>query len=152
MLTLRRIVVPIDDSPLSDKVLDHALTLAERFGAHVYVVYVRHETRPATIDDQARDEEEFDAEYESVRQTALRRARAGKHALPEDHIHADVRTGQPLPCILEAVADHKGDMIVMGTHGVKSVSDRLVGTTTERVLLEATVPLFVVREDVAEPA
>src|SRR5262249_9202050 len=29
MLTLRKILVPIDDSPLAGKVLDHALTLAE---------------------------------------------------------------------------------------------------------------------------
>ncbi|MEQ1566585.1 MAG: universal stress protein [Myxococcota bacterium] len=146
MLSLRRIVVPIDDTPLSDKVMDHALTLAERFGAHLYVVYVRHETRPATIADQARDEEEFDAEYEAVKQTAMKRLRQG-HTLPADHLHADVRTGSPLTCILEAAGDHKADLIVMGTHGPKGLSDRLIGTTTERVLLEANCALYVVRED-----
>ncbi|MEQ1502323.1 MAG: universal stress protein [Myxococcota bacterium] len=146
MLTLRRILVPIDDSPLSDKVLDHALTLAERFAAHLFVLYVRAETRPTTIDDQARDEAEFDAEFAAVRDIAMKRLRAG-HTLPADHIHASVLTGTPLDCILTAAGDHAVDLIVMGTHGPKSLSQRLIGTTTERVLLQAKCALFVVRED-----
>jgi nucleotide-binding universal stress UspA family protein len=147
MLQIRRILVPIDDSPLSDKVLDHAFTLAERFGAHVHVLYVRAETRPATLDDQARDEEEFDREHEAVRESALRRLGQG-HTLPADHVHAEVRTGAPLDCILSAADDDVVDLIVMGTHGQAGLADRLVGTTTERVLLRARQPLFVVREDV----
>ena len=95
MLQIRRILVPIDDSTLSDKVLDHAMTLAERFGARVEVLYVRAETRPATLDDQARDDEEFDRERESVRETALLKLSQG-HTLPPDHVDAQVRTGDPL--------------------------------------------------------
>jgi nucleotide-binding universal stress UspA family protein len=146
MLQVRRILAPIDDTPLSDKALDHALTLAERFGSQLYVLYVRAETRPSTISEQARDEEEFDAEFQATRETALRRLRAG-HTLPVDHVHAEVRTGDPLTCILEAADDHGVDLIVMGTHGRKGLSDRLIGTTTERVLLNARAGLFVVRED-----
>jgi nucleotide-binding universal stress UspA family protein len=146
MLSLRKILVPIDDSPLSDKVLDHAFTLAERFGSKVVVLYVRHETRPATIDDQARDEEEFEAEFEAVKASALKRLEKG-HTLPAAHVQADVRTGAPLTCILESAADHEVDLIVMGTHGQQGLSDRLIGTTTERVLLEAKAALYVVRED-----
>ena len=118
MLTLRKILVPIDDSPLSGKVLDHALTLAERFGSHVFVVYVRHETRPATLDAQARDEAEFDLEFESVKDATLERMAKGGHSLPVDHVHADVRTGQPLTCILEAAADHVGQVRRLSRQGI----------------------------------
>lgn len=145
MLQLRRILVPIDDTPLADRALDHALTLAEQFGAHLHVLYVRHETNPSTIDEQARDEEEFDAEQEGVRATAVRRLRHG-HTLPMDHLHAEVRTGLPLECILEAADDAAVDLIVMGTHGRQGLSDALFGSTTERVLVRAKQPLYVVRE------
>jgi nucleotide-binding universal stress UspA family protein len=147
VLQLRRLLVPIDDSPLSDKVLDHAFSLAARFGARVDVLYVRHETRPTTLDDQARDEEEVDRERDAVRVTALLRLRDGGHPLPADHVDAEVRTGPPLDCILAAADEGRHDLIVMGTHGPQGLADRFVGTTTERVLLRARQPLFVVRED-----
>lgn len=150
-MQIRKILVPIDDSELSNKVLDSAITLAERFAAHIHVLYVRHETRPKTIDEQARDEEEFDTEYRTVRETALLILRDKNHTLPEDHIHAEVRTGTPLECILQAADDVSPDVIVMGTHGQQNLADRLVGTTTERVLLRARQPLFVIREDLPEP-
>lgn len=148
-MQLRRILVPIDDTPLSDKALDCALTLAGRFGAHVYVLYVRHETRPAQIDEQARDEAEFDAEERSVKETAFLRLQG--HNLPADHVHPIVLTGAPLDCIITAANDNHVDLIVMGTHGVQGLSDRLMGTTTERVLLQAKQSLYVVREDPPEP-
>jgi nucleotide-binding universal stress UspA family protein len=149
MLKLRRILVPIDDTPLSDQALDHALTLAERFGAHLHVLYVRHETRPRTLDEQARDEEEFDAEHEGLRATALRRLRDG-HTLPPSHLHPEVRTGPVLECILTAADDARADLIVMGTHGRQGLADTLLGSTTERVLVQARQPLLVVREPPAE--
>ncbi|MEZ4242011.1 MAG: universal stress protein [Myxococcota bacterium] len=147
---LRRILVPIDDTTLADKVLDHALTIAERFGAHLHVLYVRGETRPQTIDDQARDEAEFYAEIEGVRQTALDRLRQG-HTLPADHVHATVLTGAPVEGILTAAEDLHADLVVMGTHGRQGLADRLFGSTTERVLREGRTSLWVVREDPPEP-
>lgn len=150
-MQIRRILVPIDDSELSNKVIDSALTLAERFGAHIHLLYVRAETRPKTIDEQARDEDEFDTEYRTVLETALLALRDKNHTLPETHVHAEVRTGAPLECILQAADDVSPDLIVMGTHGQQNFADRLVGTTTERVLLRARQPLFVIREDLPEP-
>lgn len=146
MLEVRRILAPIDDTALADKVLDHAVTIAERFGAHLYVLYVRHETRPQTEDDQARDEAEFDAEYEAVRQTALGRIKRG-HSLPPDHVHAEVLTGDPLDGILISAKDHAVDLIVMGTHGPQNLMHRLFGTVTSKVLAQSTASLWVVRED-----
>jgi nucleotide-binding universal stress UspA family protein len=145
MLKLRRILVPIDDTPLSDRALDHALTLAERFGAHLHVLYVRHETRPGTLDEQARDEAEFDAEYEGLRETVRTRLRHG-HTLPVGHVHPEVRTGPLLECILTAADDARADLIVMGTHGRQGLSDSILGSTTERVLVQARQALLVVRE------
>jgi nucleotide-binding universal stress UspA family protein len=145
MLKLRRILVPIDDTALSDQVLDQALTLAERFGSHLHVLYVRHETRPVTIDEQARDEAEFDAEHDAVHATVVRRLRDG-HSLPLDHVHAEVRTGEVLQCIVDAADDSGTDLIVMGTHGRQGFADTLLGSTTERVVVRARQSVWVVRE------
>ncbi len=144
---LKRIVVPIDDTPLSDKALDAAYSLASRFGARVVVVAVRRETEPANVAEQQRDEAEWEFELAAVRDTAVLRLKKGGHPLPEDHVEADVRTGWTVDCILEAANDHHADLLVMGTHGPKGLTDRVMGTTTERVLLRGRCALLVVRED-----
>ena len=43
-------------------------------------------------------------------------------------------------------ASHKGvSLIVMGSHGEHGVVERVIGSTTERVLRETSVPILVVR-------
>ncbi len=148
MSLFRRVLVPIDDSPLSAKAMHYAFTVAERFGGKVTVLYVRNENRVANVADARRDELEFEHALASVRQTALQVLAERAHSLPADHVHADVRTGDPLHCIAEAVREHRADLLVMGTHGRDSIADRLFGSTTERILREVEhCPLLVLRED-----
>ncbi len=152
MSVFRRILVPIDDSPLSRKAMHYAFTVAERFGATVTVLYVRNENRVANVADARRDEQEFEYELATVKQTALQTLQEKPHTLPEDHLKADVRTGDPMKCIVEAVAEHQADLLVMGTHGRDSLADRLFGSTTERILREVEYcPLLVIREDPPPP-
>ncbi len=151
MSLFRRILVPIDDTPLSAKALHYAFGIAERFGAKVTVLYVRTENRVANVADARRDEQEFEYELQTVRQTALQTLAAEKHTLPPDFVTADVRTGDPTACILEASVEHGADLLIMGTHGIDSLKDRLFGSTSERVLRDGTCPILVVREDPAPP-
>ena len=53
-----------------------------------------------------------------------------------------LEAGKPIPNILKHAADH--DLIVMGTHGEDSLVDRLLGTTTERVIAQGHKPVAVV--------
>lgn len=133
---VRSILVPVDDSPLADKAMDHAFTLAARFGARVQVLSVG--AAPA-----------------SEVQTAALRARVDQrlgngHHVPASSVDVRHAVGEPLPVIL---ATAKGvDLVVMGTHGRQNLADRLFGSTTERVLLEGTSAMLIVRDDAAEPA
>jgi nucleotide-binding universal stress UspA family protein len=145
----RRILVPIDDSPLASKALDTAFALASRFGSRVIVLYVRSENTVWNVAEQRRDEAEFEFETRAVLETALQALSAGHHPLPPSHVTVDVRTGDPLPCILEAIVEDEADLIVMGTHGRSSLTDRMLGSTTERVLVDGKVAMLVVRNDPA---
>lgn len=151
MPLFRRILVPIDDTPLSAKTMHYAFSVAERFGAKVTVLYVRNENRVANVADARRDEQEFEYELNTVRQTALQTLSERAHSLPADSVSADVRTGDPIGCIVEAAREHKADLLIMGTHGRDSLSDRLFGSITERVLRDSDCPLLVIREDPPPP-
>jgi nucleotide-binding universal stress UspA family protein len=142
MLEIRRILVPIDESPLSDRALDTALTLAERFGAQLYPLYVRREV----IEDRPDlDELEVENNLEAVRGSVMARLRDG-HTLTADRIHPELRTGAPDEAIVEAVTDHGIDLVVMGTHGRHGFGDFLRGSTTERVLGKTRASMYVLHE------
>jgi nucleotide-binding universal stress UspA family protein len=143
MFPLRRILVPMDDSPLSDKALDTALTLAETFGAELWPVFVR--AVPKGDEVPYMDEYDVESLEKALRGNVGERLRAG-HKLEPAHIHPELRTGNPEACILEAAADHKVDLIVMGSHGRHSMADRLFGSTTERILAKGHFAMLVLRD------
>ena len=143
MLSLHRILVPIDDTPLSDRALDLALSLAERFEAHLYILFVRNGAIHASLTEL--DEADLQAEEASVRETVLARLREGHH-LPREKIHPEVRTGGPEAVILAAARELGVDAIVMGTHGRHGVTEHLVGSTTERVMARTRASVFAVRD------
>ena len=58
-----------------------------------------------------------------------------------------VDKGEPVKAILDNARFHGCDLIAMTTHGRSGVSRLVVGSVTEQVLREATLPLLVVRAE-----
>lgn len=143
----RRIVVPLDDTELADRVVDTALAVAGRFGSEVHAVFVRRAPRGDGL--PVLDELEVETEVDSVRDAVV--ARLGASGVPASKVFPVVRTGPPDVEILAAVRDLGADLVVMGTHGRHGLTDALYGSTTERVLagLTRNTALLVVTE--AEP-
>jgi nucleotide-binding universal stress UspA family protein len=140
MLTIRRILVPIDETQLSDRVLDAALTIAERFGARVRVLFVRDE--PGPLPD---DEEEVATTVAGLLEMVRGRLGAGPSVDPK-RIEAVLRTGAADEAIAAILEEGEVDLVVMGTHGRHGLADQLLGSTTERVIQAAKVPVLVIRE------
>ncbi|MBA2319913.1 MAG: universal stress protein [Deltaproteobacteria bacterium] len=142
MFTVRRILVPIDDTPLANRALDAGLTLAERFDAHLFPLHVRQsadEERPDVDDDL------IATELLAVEGTVRARLREG-HSLAFDHIHPLVMTGEPADIIVLAAEQNGCDVIVMGTHGRHGLYDWLYGSTTEQVLKRTKAAMVVLRD------
>lgn len=55
----------------------------------------------------------------------------------------DVRTGRPWLALAAACAEHRPDLLVIGPHGEHSGVGRLLGSTAERAVREASVPVLV---------
>src|SRR5678815_632218 len=88
MLRIRRILVPIDTTKLTDRVMDTALTMAERFGARIRVLFVRDEQGPLPDDEQ-----EVEMTIEGLRRHVRDHAKKGGHSVPASSIEAELRTG-----------------------------------------------------------
>lgn len=142
MFQMRRILVPIDDTPLGDRALDAGLSLAERFLGHLFPLYVR---RQADEERPDLDEETVASNLAAVAGSVRARLREG-HTLPVDHIHPLVMTGVPADLIVLAAEQNGCDVIVMGTHGRHGIADWLYGSTTEQVAKRASATMVILRE------
>lgn len=136
-----RILTPTDGSDPSTLGVDRAIDLGRRFGATVHALYVVDQTaRPGDWDIVVERQEA--AGEAALDDAGERGAAAGIDV--EKHL----RRGNPAEEILAFADEADVDLIVMGTAG-RSGIDRLLhtGSTTERVLRGASVPVFAVPPD-----
>jgi nucleotide-binding universal stress UspA family protein len=59
----------------------------------------------------------------------------------------EIVEGNPYKEILEYVAEHDIDMIIMGTHGRSGLDRVVMGSVAERVVRRSPVPVLTVRDE-----
>jgi nucleotide-binding universal stress UspA family protein len=148
MLSLDRLLVPLDFSGASDAALRRALDLARRTGAEVHCLHVVPGFEPAFDGDFAAlpaDERAFYqrvwAHAEAQLDARLEKARAQGVLLKRV-----LSYGLPSGVVLEYAAAQGVDLIVMGTHGRRGVRRFFLGSVAGEVLRRADVPVMVVPE------
>lgn len=144
MVTINRILCPVDFSGHSRLALDYATVLARWYEAEVVALHAYAIAMvPATIGAMpamttvgvplTREEIERDLE------TFVRPAQAA-----EVKTTATVTTGGPARTILETADRIQASLIVMGTHGASGFERLVLGSVTEKVLRKARCPVLVV--------
>ena len=140
------ILVPTDGSPASDAAIEHALDLADRYGARLHALYV--------VDGGAYSSLEAGAEVvveamESEGEKATGRVADAAADAGVECVTATT-SGTAYRSIHEYVDEHGIDMIVMGTHGRQGLDRYLLGSVTERVVRTSDVPVLTVRQSADE--
>ena len=136
------ILVPTDGSPASDAAIDHAIDIADRYGARLHALYVVDGSAYSTL--EAGSEVVIDALESEGEQATDRVADAAAAAGVETT--TTVTSGTAYRAIREYADEQAIDMIVMGTHGRKGLDRYLLGSVTERVVRTADVPVLTVRQ------
>jgi nucleotide-binding universal stress UspA family protein len=137
------VLVPTDGSDTIDETLDHALPIAADNDATVHALYVVDSRVTAAAGGGSGTDLEQSLREEGRAAVAAVEERATDAGLESV---GDVRSGTPAKTILE-YADEAGiDLIVIGTRG-KSPREKVasMGSVSERVVDNAEVPVFVVR-------
>ncbi len=137
------ILVPTDGSAGADASIGHALELGQTYEATMHALYVVDTSaEPMELAADERDELYAPSERAGREATIRITDQAEAHDLQAARA---VREGVPHRTILEYADEQAVDMIVMGTHG-RTGADRVrLGSTTERVLALADVPVLSVR-------
>jgi nucleotide-binding universal stress UspA family protein len=140
---LRRLLVATDFSPDAQRALEWALALAERADARISLV---HAVAGAVVLGQ----EELPLESVRAAQWAAEEAARGKlermqHAHPARIDELVLEPGRADDAILQAALRTKADLICVGTRGRSGLAHVLLGSTAERVLRRADVPVVVLK-------
>ena len=151
-LAPRLILVPTDFSETAAHAMRYASALAERFQAHLLVIYADPFVPPIDFTGTATGGfgvsrgEMIDAAAEELI----------KHA--EENISASVPydtrvvVESPVRAILEQAHEAGCDLIVMGTHGRTGVRRLVVGSVTETIMRSINLPVLAVNSISGESA
>ncbi|MEB2311440.1 MAG: universal stress protein [Sorangiineae bacterium] len=146
MSVFRRILVPIDFNPSSDRALELAVSLAEAHQAELVVVHVV-EVPIYPYTTQVIPEADLLTPLEDAARVELERTITRvRERLPG--AGAELRRGLAWQEVLAAVERSKADLIVMGTRGRRGVAHLLLGSVAEKLVRLSPVPVLTVH---AEP-
>ncbi|MBO0708247.1 MAG: universal stress protein [Candidatus Dormibacteraeota bacterium] len=142
------IVVAIDGSELSTYALRVAARIARLEESRVVAVHVRHVPQAALGAADAAgmlDTAEF---YDAASEVAKTAKDSATRVLGEAGLLGwtyEERTGPQIESLVDAIHEHDGDLVVVGSHGHSPLYDLLVGSIAQGLLTHAPVSVLVAR-------
>lgn len=143
-VTFNRILFPTDFSQLSERVGAYALSLAEKFGAKLYMLHVMDNSIEYAafyvphISFEVLDKEEESEEAKSLKKKCDCLSRKAKSV----EIEPVICIGTPHEEILRVAREKEVDLIVIGTTGTGIVGRIVFGSNTESVIRHSHVPVL----------
>lgn len=136
------VLVPTDGSEAAAAAIDHGVAIAERFDGRVHAVNVINVADLAvnhTYGPPGELLEGLQSAGEAATERVADRARAAG-------LDAETRVveGYPTGDLLSYAEDNDVDLVAMGTHGRSGLERVLLGSTTERMIRRAAVPVLAV--------
>lgn len=142
-LRIKSILVPVDFSRESFRVLEYSISLARKFGATIHVVHVRPSKEASAIEHA----ENLMLNYTDT--IAFLQDRLAdverKHDLEFSPDNCHVFSGRPFEEICRLAREIETDLIILSTRGHSGLKRVVLGSTAERVIRHAPCPVLIPR-------
>lgn len=135
-----KFLVATDFSGRSDRAISRAASLARQLSADLVVAHVVDDDRPEAI-----------VESDRIRAAALLQEIASRLDLPAERCEWRVATGEAFDGLLRLCEEQNPALLVLGAHRRRILRDVFIGTTAERVLRSAKLPVLMVNCEPAGP-
>ncbi len=143
-MQVKRILVPVDFSENSNKILQYGIFVAKQFEAQIDVVFVAQ-----TFHDYS---EFFEPHMPIIQfeEDLVASARERMDSFLSENMDAsmacdsNILVGDVAEEILELIHTLNIDMVVMGTHGYKGIEKILFGSVAEKIVKMASCPVLTV--------
>ena len=145
---LRTILAATDFSATANLALAWAEEIARAHGACVEIVHALN--LPLLVPEMAAPTAEFLDAVEQAAERTLREA-VGRIRGGGCEVKARLVPGQPSQVVLDVARQLQPDLIVLGTRGLTGIRHLLLGSTTERVVQHARVPVLSVHPEDLHP-
>lgn len=155
---MKTIIVPLDGSALSERVLPYVRLLAQALRAHVLLLQIvaaaEREypyTRPGDDADTPVEQIELRGERRLVwdqhcqHVAAYLEAHARQLRAAKIDVSIDVQVGAPADGIVETASSRRAAMIAMATHGHSGLLRWALGSVADQVAHTTSVPVLLVR-------
>jgi nucleotide-binding universal stress UspA family protein len=141
---VQKILVAVDFSGLTGRVMEAGLEMAAKFGAALHLVFVVEDMAPyawVSIPHISLDI----LEEEMVQNASAKIEKLAEETIGDSFPYiTKVLKGVPAAEIVAHAKREGCDFIVMGTHGYRGLEKRLLGSVAEQVLRNASCPVLVV--------
>jgi nucleotide-binding universal stress UspA family protein len=142
MITIKKILCPIDFFPASDAAVNYATGLAENYDAAIHLVHVVTPVA-SSIYEYAIDIAEIMKSLEERSAQEMNKL-AAKVKEAGVAVETELCLGDVYDEIRRTIDVAKPDLVVMGTHGRRGVERWFMGSTTEKLLRHSPVPLVTI--------
>jgi len=147
-----KILIALDYNPTAQKVAEVGYSMAKAMHADVVLLHVISdpvyyssvEYSPIMGFGGYIDVGTPQLDNDTLTKASLHFLDKSKHHLRDNTIKTIVREGDFADSIITAAKDLHVDIIVLGTHSRKWLEDIVMGSVTEQVLHQSTIPLFIV--------
>jgi nucleotide-binding universal stress UspA family protein len=153
VVSINKILVPVDASPASEKALEYGVHLAKLENAKLSIVYVIDDIKMGgvigarakygdvkLVEGYNRARKEWASEWMKTFEGAAKREQVETNS----EILYALGTSEA-EMIIDYARENKMDLIVMGTRGQSKFKKLLVGSIANKVFQHAHCPVFIVR-------
>jgi nucleotide-binding universal stress UspA family protein len=147
----KRVVVPLDGSPVAETVLPFVIEIAGPLDIDVILLRVVQPVPPVVLEGAGTATFE-DVETRRIDAEEYLAALAAEVRSKGVRVETRVRRGEPASEITAAARETGADLIAMSTHGRSGLGRLVFGSVAEAVLRRAGVPVFLLRATEADVA
>lgn len=150
---IKRVLVALDYGPTAKKVAEAGYSLACDLDAKVVLLHVIAERIYYTSTDYSpitgftgfmnMSEMQLDS-TEAIINMGLHYLDSARKHLGDENIKTIIREGEVAEAILDTADEVHAQIIVMGSHSQKWLEKIILGSVTEKVLQNTSLPLFVI--------
>jgi nucleotide-binding universal stress UspA family protein len=150
---LKKVLIALDYDPTAQIVAEAGFSLAKALKAEVILINVISDpayyssAKPFTVMGFAGQIETDMLPVKSVmklKKVSQQYLDKSKHHLGDITIQTIVAEGDPAESILLTVKKKRADIIVLGTHSRNRLGSLVMGSVTEKVMRQTSVPVFII--------
>ena len=151
-MKLNKILMPTDFSECANQALVYAAFLARQFSSELHLLHVTilHGEDPEASGNVFPSGDSINLRLREEASPEMKSLLGDWETKTLDVREAKCRALAPAPAIVEYAAEHKIDLIILGTHGQRGMRRLLLGSVAEEVVRTAGCPVMTLRAVAAE--